>query len=124
MKPLIKALFIVFDILAWLLFAATVLSVLAFVFLGPVEARDGNYEVSRLEIWVTCIIAACFAAGAFAVARRRPIGIFLLSLPVLPCLYIGELLFGALFLCLVLAVFGTPFFLAFMEARHHIRPMV
>ncbi|MDR0481516.1 MAG: hypothetical protein LBG66_06490 [Gallionellaceae bacterium] len=85
------------------------MSILAFVFIGPMEAQDGNYQVSRFEIWVTRIISVCFAAGAFAVARRGRIGIFLLSLPVLPCFFIGELLFGVIFLGLAPAVYGISF---------------
>ncbi|GAB3361831.1 hypothetical protein GCM10027430_35890 [Lysobacter tyrosinilyticus] len=113
MGALIKALFSISDLFAWLLVTFAAVSAAAFPFAEVVPGR----QFSISAIVAGCLMWAFTAVGAYGLTRRKLIGLAPATLPGWVALLSGHAGFGLALLGLAALVFGTPFLLVFMQAR-------
>jgi hypothetical protein len=110
---LTKTLFWLSDIAAWMLLSV---SAAGAVFM-PIFARADTQPVSWTGAAAVSAICLLVAAGAYGVTRRRPLFLVLVALPAVASSASGDLSFALPYLVTILAVFGSPFVLAFFESR-------
>jgi hypothetical protein len=117
MHRLIRVLFAFADLFAWLLLVLSVLEALAWPFIGPVYARMAHLPITTLSIVGGCATWVAVAAGAYAITRRRVLGLALVLVPAVVWLVSGLPVLALVFAVVAILVFGTPFLLAFLQAR-------
>ena len=105
------------DVLAKFLLAFSLVGVVAYPFVGPVYARMHQQPITTADIVGTCLLWLVVAAGAYAIIRRKVVGLLLILAPAFWSAISGQLAF-ALGLALVLSVvFATPFLFVLLQAR-------
>jgi hypothetical protein len=113
--PKLLALFRISDAFAWLVFAVALLAPL--VEFAP---RTGVGGPTTLP-WYFSLLCVVAAFGAFHLTRRHLFGLpLVLLLPIAGDLFSNWFAI-ALYVLFALLVFGTPFLLAFIEARQNAR---
>ncbi|MCL6619305.1 MAG: hypothetical protein K6T33_05895 [Thermomonas hydrothermalis] len=115
---LIKLIFWITDIAAWLLLAFATLAALTYPFAGPAWARMDHQQLSTTAIVITCLSWALAAFGALLVTRRRAIGIPLTIAPIVAAAAINGALLAGLVVSVIPAVFfGLPFLLVLLQVK-------
>jgi len=114
----VKALFWISDIVAWLLFIAATLIALATPFSGWVFAVMGDPLPTTWQLLGLGFGLLTIAAGAFLVTRRRIVGILLVQVPAIVWFLNGSYRDALIYFLCTLALFGVPFLLAVISVRH------
>ncbi|WP_347261040.1 hypothetical protein [Rudaea sp.] len=114
--PKLSALFRISDAFAWLVFIVAAYAALSAPFM-EFAPPSGAGVATRLPIYFP-LLYVVVAFGAFHLTRRHLFGLPLVLL--LPIVFENWLATG-LYVVIALLVFGTPFMLAFIEARRNIR---
>ncbi|GAB3092389.1 hypothetical protein [Lysobacter terrae] len=115
MHRLIKALFWISDVLAWLLLAISAVVTVTYPVAGPVWARMDHQQIAVTSIVATCLLWFSVALGAYLITRRHALGILLITVPVFVA---AEDWLAGLALAAVMAlVFGLPFLLVLFRVR-------
>ena len=117
MHRLTNFLFVVADILAWLLLAFAVVGALTYPFVGPVHARMSGQPITALGIVGTSVLWLAVALGAYAITRRQVFGIALVLLPAVQLIASGQVALGLVAVGVLVLAFATPFILAISQAR-------
>jgi hypothetical protein len=112
-----KALFWVSDLVAWTLLVFTALAALAYPASGPIYARMAGQPLSAWQIAGMSLTLATIAIGAFLLTRRRISGFILVLIPSVFWLSTGSYAMALIYFASVLAIFGTPFVLAYCDLR-------
>jgi len=114
-----RTLFKLSDVFAWVLFLVAAYAALASLLVDAVPS-SARAAPSISPLLYTCILCIVVAVGAFALTRRRLVGLpLVMPLPVAFHFY-SNLLLVSVYVVAVLLVFGGPFLLAFVEARHRV----
>ena len=110
-NPKLSALFRISDAIAWLVFIVALMMPLI-----EIAPQGGVGGPTRFP-WYSSLLCVVVAFGAFHLTRRHLFGLLLvLLLPIVPGLFPNWLATG-LYVLFTLLVFGTPFLLAFIEAK-------
>ncbi len=117
MHRLTKLWFALSDLLAWPLLAFSLVSAIVFPFVGPIYARMAQQSITTFTIIATCALWLTVAAGAYAITRRKALGLFLVLAPAVVSAISGQIAFALVFAVVWAIVFATPFLLAFFQAR-------
>ena len=117
MQRLVKISFVFADLCAWLLVAIFLFGAIAWPVIGPVHARMAHLPITTFSIVGTCIMWLATAAGAYAITRRQVLGLTLIQIPSAVWLVSGLFVFALTFTVVAAVIFGTPFLLAFLQAR-------
>jgi len=117
MTRLIRTLFWVSDICAWLLALYSAFGVVAYPIAGPTHARMISEPLTLFEIIATCGLFVITAVGAFLVTRRRVVGVLLVLLLACVWIYRGHYDFALSYIGICILVFGAPFALMIMQLR-------
>jgi hypothetical protein len=112
-----KFLFALSDIFAWLLLAFSSMAVVAYPIAGSVYAKMSHQSLTTFDIIGICAILLIVAAGAFAITRRKVLGIALVLAPAVANALSGQFLFALGYTGAVAVVFATPFLLVFLQVR-------
>lgn len=108
-----RALFLLSDVVAWLLVVIAVLVPLG----EPIAAVEERRGLSWTSVIAGSAFCVAIAIGAYALTRRRLAGLLPLALASLPTFLAGAPRPALIWLACVGLVFGTPFALAWREAR-------
>ena len=115
MYRLTKLWFAFSDMLAWLLLALSIVATAIFPFVGPVYARMTRQPMTTLNIVGTCALWLMVAVGAYAITRRKVLGLVLVLVPAAVSAVSGRMAFALAFAAACIVVFATPFLLAFLR---------
>jgi hypothetical protein len=111
---LIKVLFWISDILAWLLLAVSALAAVTYPITGPIWARMEHQQLANSSIVVTCLLWLSVSLGAYLITRRRALGLLLITVPVLVA---AGGVAGLAPAAVIALVFGLPLLLVLLRAR-------
>ena len=117
MQRLTKLWFAFSDLLAWTLLAFSLVGAIAFPFIGPIHGRMTQQPVTTLTIIFTCALWLSVAAGAYALIRRKALGLALVLMPAVVSAVSGQIAFALAFVVAWAIAFAAPFLLAFSQAR-------
>ncbi|WP_296281275.1 hypothetical protein [Pseudoxanthomonas sp.] len=117
MYRLTKLWFAFSDLLAWALLAFSLVGAIVFPFVGPIYARMAQQSITTFTIIGTCAIWLIVAAGAYAITRRKALGLVLVLAPAIVSAISGQIAFALAFAVAWAVAFVTPFLLAFFQAR-------
>lgn len=104
------------DLLAWPLLAFSLMVAIAFPLAGPAHARMAQQPMTTFTLVGTCALWLMIAGGAYAITRRRPLGLVLVLAPAVASAMAGQMA-AALVLAAWAIAFVPPFILAFLQAR-------
>ena len=117
MQRLTKLWFAFSDLLAWPLLAFSLVGAIAFPFVGPIYARMAQQSITTFTITSTCALWLIVAAGAYAITRRKALGLLLVLSPAIVSATSGKIAFALVLAVAWALAFATPFLLAFLQAR-------
>jgi hypothetical protein len=114
-NPKLSALFRISDAVAWLVFVSAL--ALPLVEFAPQTGVGGPARLP-LSLTVLCVVVAF---GAFLLTRRRLFGLLLVLFLPVAFDFFTNWVASTLYVLSALIVFGSPFMLAFVEARQNAR---
>lgn len=117
MRPIIRRWFAASDMVAWLLLVFALVGVVLFPFVGPLHARMTQQSVTVFDMAGTCILWLAVAAGAYAIIRRRVLGLLFLLAPVIVLGFSGRPGIALLLAGVWAVVFAAPFLLVLSGSR-------
>lgn len=105
------------DAVARLLLAGAVVVAILVPVVGPMHARMSHQVLSTGHLLAVSALWLAVAAGAFALTRRRPLGLLPVALPGVVLAVSDKPIAAACYLGLAALLFATPLVLAYIEAR-------
>ena len=118
MHRLIKILFAISDLFAWIALAFATLGAVTYPISGPARAAMQHQTLSTWSIAGTCALLAAIAVGAFLVTRRKVIGVILISASILIAAAATHLVAGITLAGAAALLFGLPFLLVLFHAQN------
>lgn len=112
----IKTLFWISDVAAWLLLFLALVGSLLMAY-SPIFYAMDHEPISWSELLTTLVGCLLVAKGAYELTRRRVWALLLVALPAFAALLLGNIKFGLVYLGSCMLVFGLPLGLAFRESR-------
>lgn len=117
MDRLVKLWFAFSDMIAWPLLVFSLAGAIAFPFVGPIYSRMVKEPLTVLGIIGVCVLWLVVAAGAYAIVRRRALGLVPVLAPAIALAVSGHTTLATVFAAAWAAVFAAPFVLVLIRAR-------
>jgi hypothetical protein len=116
MRQTIMLWFALSDLLAWLLLAFALVAAALFPFAGPVHARMTEQSLTMMGVAGTCMLWLAVAAGAYAIIRRKALGLVPVLAPAIVLAVSGRAAFALSLAAIWAVVFAAPFLLVLFQA--------
>ena len=121
MNKLITIWFKIVDVLAWTLIALCIFGATSYPFVEPIHAHMSDRPITAFGIISAYMIWLAVAGGAFAITRRKALGLLAILVPTMKLLFSGHIFFALTTAAVLLVIFSSPFVLAFIHARSNMR---
>lgn len=122
MTRLIQILLWISDCLAWVLVVYGVATAVLSPVGMHVHEQMGAQSLPLVQIIATSVAYALLALSAYLVTRRKPIGVVIVCLLSIVWFAQGLYAFAISYVGVVMLLFGTPFFLMYLQFQHnHVR---
>lgn len=117
MRNVVRIIFAVSDLIAWILLFASLAGAVMYPFAGPIHARMDHHALSVERIVLTVFFAIIVAVGAYLLTRRKILGLPLVLVPCIGWGLTGSMPIALCYGALVLIIFVTPLVLSYIEMK-------